>query len=105
MSEKPELRWSLDDVWSICDGSRPVASAYDREGGQELVDALNAGEAARERIAELECDKRTLVDALKGARCHCECSTHGFGCGLQEATCRLKTQCRRCKALAAMEGK
>lgn len=64
----------------------PLRLRMTARGGQELVDALNAGEAARERIAELECDKRTLVDALKGARCHCECSTHGFGCGLQEAT-------------------
>jgi len=29
--------------------------------------------------------------------CRCKCSTHGYGCGVAEATCRLEMLCQRCK--------
>lgn len=44
-----------------------------------------------------------LMEALDNAPCKCKCFTHGYGCGLEEATCKRdwKNPCYKCKALAA----
>lgn len=45
-----------------------------------------------------------LVRILKDSpSCRCKCPTHGFGCGLQEATCRLGSKCAQCEFLEEFE--
>jgi hypothetical protein len=93
--------------------ARPDLETLCAERGME-VGRLKA--EARERNADLtreidaQMDKvkrltRELADARAALRkqpCRCKCKTHGFGCGLQEATCQqdYSYKCSRCAALS-----
>lgn len=48
---------------------------------------------------EVKLRLESALDALEKCYCRCECSTHGSGCGVSEATCRLKAVCNRCMVL------
>jgi multidrug resistance efflux pump len=73
-----------------------LSGAYARaREAEQQVESLQA------QVAKREEDVARLRDALEESSCRCECATHGYGCGLHESTCQLKTQCKKCKALAA----
>lgn len=62
------------------------------------------GDLYRQAFAEQNALERKLklaVDALTSQPCNCRCSTHGYGCGVQDATCHKDTtfKCTRCAAL------
>lgn len=50
---------------------------------------------------DLKAQRDVLAKALEEQPCRCKCLTHGFGCGIGEATCRkdYSYKCSRCEAL------
>jgi hypothetical protein len=78
-----------------------LARAGVKVGALELVlaSACIGAETAEARVAELE-------GALRLQPCRCKCKTHGFGRGLEEATCHkvYSYKCSRCAALARKGG-
>lgn len=52
------------------------------------------------RKKDAEGPPKEVISALESAGCQCECLTHGYGCGVAGATCKLKAPCERCKLLA-----
>ena len=54
---------------------------------------------------DAEAQRDALAKALRDQPCRCKCLTHGFGCGIGEATCHkdYSYECSRCEALATLD--